>query len=604
MKAQKDDFDAAGFNPWNPGIQSELPSRLVPLSTIFRSENSFTSVAQATEFCDLTGLLLEDLTTFRPERLVVHELLIRVTANISVPDPEAARIDDLGINFRQIAQTIFNGYIQPRLPEICSLYSSLAQALSAATDAELSAVLPSRAPGTAPQQTGRGLFGFLGRSGRREKMLATSEESWESEERRLLEWRTAIEMSADPVRKAAGKALVRVISAVRAKHGGWWGNRAFLAQLALGLACNEYGSWVLGQFIEPHMNDACEREGYRLLSPQERPVIMNVKGASASGKSTMRPLQKRLAAALGVLWSDFALVSPDIWRKYLLDYSKLGSDYKYAGALTGHELAIVDQKLDRYMAHKATSGTIPHLLIDRFRFDSFAPDSDQAGSNLLTRFGHSIYMFFMITPPHETVERAWKRGLDVGRYKAVDDLLAHNVDAYSGMPTLFFTWALHPAKSVHYEFLDNDVLPGERPRTVAFGWYGEMNILNVKGMLAVDRYRKINVAATSPDQVYRCKEIMIASANTEFLKRCVRTISVVNFAEPDSGRIYACFEAGCLVWVDPGLLDRALEDEETRAGLRALAPDVGRNSLSSGSTRIVRTDRSHTLGHWGKALIS
>jgi hypothetical protein len=603
MPAKEGDHDAAGYGPWNPGIQSELPSRLVPLSTIFRPENSFTSAAQAAELRDLTELPLEDLATFRPERLAAHELLIRVTANISVQDPEAARIDDLGINFRRIAQTIFIGYIQPRLPEICSLYGSLKQTLSAATDAELSAVLPSRAPCPAPQRTGRGLLGFLGRPGRREKTPATSGEPWESEERRLQEWRAALDASGDPARKAAGRALARVISAVRAKHGGWWGDRALLAQLAVGLACNEYGSWALGQLIEPYMNEAREREGYRLLSPQERPVIMNVKGASASGKSTMRPLQRRLAAELGVRWSDFALVSPDIWRKYLLDYSELGGDHKYAGALTGRELTIIDQKLDRYMARKATSGGIPHLLIDRFRFDSFAPDSDEAGSNLLTRFGHSIYMFFMITPPHETVERAWKRGLEVGRYKAVDDLLAHNVEAYSGMPTLFFTWALHSAKSVHYEFLDNDVPPGERPRTVAFGWYGEMNILDVKGMLAVDRYRKIDVAATSPEQVYRRKEIMIASANTEFLTRCVRTISAVNFADPDSGRIYARFEAGQLAWVDSVILERALEDEETRAGLLALAPDAGRGSPRAGSTRVVRTDRSHTLGQWGKALV-
>ena len=81
-----------------------------------------------------------------------------------------------------------------------------------------------------------------------------------------------------------------------------------------------------------------------------------------------------------------------------------------------------------------------HLLIDRFRFDSFAPDSDEAGSNLLTRFGRIIYLFFMITPPASLVERAWNRGLDVGRYKAVDDTLAHGVEAYSGMPELFFTW--------------------------------------------------------------------------------------------------------------------------------------------------------------------
>jgi hypothetical protein len=104
-------------------------------------------------------------------------------------------------------------------------------------------------------------------------------------------------------------------------------------------------------------------------------------------------------------------------------------------------LQIVDKKLDRYMAMKAERGEMTHLLIDRFRFDSFAPDSDEAGSNLLTRFGHDVYLFFMITPPEALVERAWKRGLELGRYKAVDDTLAHGIDAYAGMPRLIFTWA-------------------------------------------------------------------------------------------------------------------------------------------------------------------
>ena len=126
---------------------------------------------------------------------------------------------------------------------------------------------------------------------------------------------------------------------------------------------------------------------------------MNTKGASASGKSTLRPLQKKLAAEIGVDWSQFALISPDIWRKQLLDYGALGAAYKYGGAFTADDVQIVDEKLDRYMARKAERGDMSHLLIDRFRFDSFAPDSNEAGSNLLTRFGHTVYLFFMITPP-------------------------------------------------------------------------------------------------------------------------------------------------------------------------------------------------------------
>jgi hypothetical protein len=309
----------------------------------------------------------------------------------------------------------------------------------------------------------------------------------------------------------------------------------------------------------------------------------------------MRPLQKRLADEIGVAWGDFALISPDIWRKRLLDYGSLGEAYKYAGSFTGQELRMIDQKLDRYMAAKAEAGGIPHLLIDRFRFDSFAPESDEAGSNLLTRFGRTVYLFFMITPPDATVERSWKRGLEVGRYKAVDDLLAHNVEAYAGMPELFFTWALGRGKTVHYEFLDNSVPAGERPKSAAFGADGELNVLDVKCMLDVARYAKIDVDATGPEEVYRDREAMAAENSTGFLAACARRLPALNFAERESGRIYLCIEAGRPAWVEPRALAAALEDPDSQAGILAVAP-TAREAPARRAEDVPPIERRGTLG--------
>ena len=121
-------------------------------------------------------------------------------------------------------------------------------------------------------------------------------------------------------------ALSRIATAITAARGRLPADKDLLAELAVTLVCNEHGSEVIGEAIDPFFQEAVSREGFRPLPPQERPVVMNVKGASASGKSTMRPLQKQLAARLGVSWADFALISPDIWRKYLLDYGSLGQD--------------------------------------------------------------------------------------------------------------------------------------------------------------------------------------------------------------------------------------------------------------------------------------
>lgn len=592
---------AAPEGPWNPGLQSQITQDLLPLSTLYRPENVLTTLHQARELADLTGLAAEDLVVFRAERLVVHELLARVTADFSVDDGQ--KTEDLGINFRRISGIILVRYIAPHMAEIRDAHDALRTQLFNTVAAMLDYGLQDDVP-AAPQPPG--FWSKLFRN--TATAAAPAEEAETSDLRAIRRWETRALAADDPLQRAACLALTRLAAAMHARHGRIWGDRGLITTVATDLAANDYGSEEIGRLIEPYVQQAAQAEGFRLLPAQAQPVVMNTKGASAAGKSTLRPLQRALAARIGVSWDDFALISPDIFRKFLLDYATLGSAYKYAGALSGHELQIVDHKLDRYMARKAARGAMSHLLIDRFRFDTFAPASDVAGSNLLTRFGNLVYLFFMITPPDATVERAWHRGLEVGRYKAVDDLLAHNIEAYTGMPEVFFTWALAGDKKVHYEFLDNSVLLGERPRTIAFGWNGEMNVLDVKGLLDVDRYRRINVDARTAQEVHPGASAMAPEHNTRFLAQCVSRLPAVNFADRDSGRIYLRTENGKMVWADPQILATALTDSETRAGIAAVAPQALQFSTTPASPRVLQDiigqDRIHTLGRWGDNIIS
>jgi hypothetical protein len=255
------------------------------------------------------------------------------------------------------------------------------------------------------------------------------------------------------------------------------------------------------------------------------------------------------------------------------------------------------------MARKYQRGDMSHLLIDRFRFDSFAPNSNEAGSNLLTRFGQTVYLFFVITPPESLVERAWNRGLQFGRYKAVGDTLAHSVEAYSGMPDLFFTWIRRTDKSVHFEFLDNSVRLGERPRTVAFGDNDTLNVLDVRSVLNIERFRRVNVAATSPELLYSDRSRLAPEQNIGFLQRCVELFREVNFAEQATGRIYLRIEAGKAVATDREALDRAAADADTRAGVRAVAPAaLADSSLTQRRGNLCDAGggaRAPTLGQWG-----
>src|ERR1700723_1948238 len=529
------------FGPWNPGIESQVPRELRPLATIFRAENVFTSIAAAGELHGLTGFNLSELVVFRPQRLALHELLVRITADFAVPD--GTRIADLGLNFREIARLLLSRYLEPAMDAITAAYRCASQ--------EANEVI--------------------------EPALSRLKRNWGPQE--IADFERLSVAADNGAAVAAYKSLARVLSALFTTQGAAWGTKDLIASMAAGFASNDFGSDCIGQTIAPLLQAAAREQGYKLLPRQEHPVVINTKGPSASGKSTLRPLQKKLAGEIGVQWSDFALISPDIWRKQLLDYASLGAAYKYAGAFTSDELQIVDQKLDRYMAAKNRRGEMSHLLIDRFRFDSFAPDSDEAGSNLLTRFGQTAYLFFMITPPELLVERAWKRGLEFGRFKAVDDTLAHAVEAYTGIPDVFFTWVRRSDKRIRFEFLDNTVRLGERPRTVAFGGDDTCNVLSVKGTLDIERYGRVDVDAASADLLYADRRLLGAEHNTGFLRRCVQGFRTINFADQATGRIYLRIESGVPVSMDGPAFRSAITDPDTLSGVRAVAPGALRGEV-------------------------
>lgn len=581
---------ASPDGPWNPGLSSQLTPELWRQCTIFRPENVLTSYEQAVELRDATGLPLPQLVVWRPQRLVLHEVLARVIADYEVPDPEGAAVRSLGINFRKMTRAI-QKRLAPNAGVLVGDYQVARDAIARIVTDELAAAF-GRAPAVQPTASPRQKWGWL----RRTRAPAAIDESPLREDRLIDIWQARAR--TDSVAFAAYGALIRVVSAVRSQHGALWGSPEVLGPLITGLACNAYGAEVIADRAGPLIAEAAAAEGFRPLPTQDRSIAFSTKGASAAGKSTMRPLLRSLAARLGASWGDFALISPDIFRRDLLDIDSLGSQYKYFGTFTSHELEVVDRKLDRHLARRTVAGTTPHVLIDRFRFDSFAPNSEEQ-RQLFARLGthRLVYYVFMITPPELTVDRAWKRGLELGRYKPLDDLLAHNVEAYAGMQAFFLARALHPdSGNQHYEFVDNDVPKGEVPLTVAFGSRGEFNILDARRLLDMVRYCRINVDARGPEELYADAQALAVQDNLGFLATCVRAFPVLNVAHRVTGRLYVRFERGRLAWSDPDAVD-ALADAQTREALRELAPSLER--AAGQAPRYLDGSGSVTLGRWG-----
>ena len=101
---------------WNPGLNSQIPSALLPLVTLYRDENSSVSYAQAKELSQFCGLKPKQLNCFRTERLIIHDLLVRVTSDLSVPD--GPNYEDLGINLRSMVAVIHKQHIAAHIPAL------------------------------------------------------------------------------------------------------------------------------------------------------------------------------------------------------------------------------------------------------------------------------------------------------------------------------------------------------------------------------------------------------------------------------------------------------------------------------------------------------
>ena len=576
MPPYDDEHDA-----WNPGLTSALPRALLPSVTLYRPGNASTRYKDAKEAADFCGMKPQELSALTARRLAMHEVLIRVTADLYVSDGPA--YEALGLNLRGMAGQILHTHIMPEMgaiePEFAALRTRVEAALAARLDCDVF---------THTQLSHQPTGWWARRWGVKKKIPAQTEPP---EFAALARWQAMRAQTTCPFERACLKALHTIVSGILGQHGALMADKALVIRLAANLVCNSYGSREIGALITPIFLRAVQTEGYRLLPFQKEPFVMNVKGASGAGKSTIRPLQRELAERMGIRWEDFALVSPDYWRKFLLDYGSMGKDYKYAAMLTGQELEIIDKKLDLYMEEKARRAEMPHLLIDRFRFDSFTPSTTHPQEGrLLSRFGHTVFMFFIITPPTETVERAWKRGLATGRYKAVDDLLYHNIEAYTGMPQLFLSWVNRKPQKVHFEFLDNNVPYGSRPRTVAFGWNGEITVLDPACMRRLTGYRHINVNATRADDVYQKP----TAPQEDILIKFSENIQNMRFVDPDTRQLSAAIKDGVCVYERDGFL--------AQNGLRALTAVAANNDSSAANLSAdLVAEQKYTVGAWSSA---
>jgi hypothetical protein len=380
----------------------------------------------------------------------------------------------------------------------------------------------------------------------------------------------------DELPAAVYRSLYRVLGSIATSRGFIGNDPEYLKNICVRHACNYLGSREIGRKVGALVDEAIAAEGYERIADAEIPILISLKGASAAGKSSLRPMLSEMMTELGFEEHGYGTISPDIWRRMLLDYDALGESYKYAGRFTSHEVNIIDTKLDHYIRAKAEHRhSIPHLMVDRFRFDSFASEKiTRVLHKTYVRYIDTMYMYFVVTPPEATVERGWERGLVRGRYKAVEDFLGHCIEAYAGMPKLLFKWLASEKPRYFFEFLDNSVAKGVYPELIARGTQRKMQIYRPRSLIDIERFQRINVLATNPQQVAAAPEQLTVANNLGFLRQCITKIKLIEFIDENSDTSFLTIRSGSFEISDPELFRQNLVDETLHEIVELLAPDL------------------------------
>ena len=549
-------LDDQQYSAWNPGLSATLPKELCALETIFQAPNVYTSYDEVQELASLTGLKPEHLVGFTAWRLVTHELIVRVGANIHIP--EAEHEEDLGINFRRISNAILDQHIAPMYDHIEAEFQALGAAVKVQVDRLL---LEEAMPNPKPIEVETKRLWPWSKKPAPKKALLSGEEIQFKAINQLKKTGLA---HTDPLIKAVYKSSYQILGSVASTRGLLGNDRNFMSRIICRHALNNYGSFMVGKLIEPAIDAAVAANGYQLLHRVEKPVIISLKGASAAGKSTLRPLLQQTMGQRGIESSLYGIISPDIWRRQLLEYESLGDHYKYSGRFTSNEVNIIDSKLDRYIRRTGQQNqTIPNILVDRFRFDSFSTEQvQQVLHGTYAKYAHIMYMYFVITPPEETVERGWLRGQQRGRYKSVEDFLGHSVEAYQGIPKLIFKWLAHTRPRYEFTFFDNTVPKGQFPATSASGNQKGMSVFDPMVFINIERYQKINIHAQSIDEVYPTDERMAVSNNMAFFNQCLRRFPNVSFSLGPDQPAYLHIKQKTFTLVDQTCLAQQRKDPQ------------------------------------------
>ena len=152
-------------------------------------------------------------------------------------------------------------------------------------------------------------------------------------------------------------------------------------------------------------------------------------------------------------------------------------------------------------------------------------------------------------------------------------------------------------------FLDNSVEQGMQPRTVAFGRNGGLTILDIERLMDIDKFRRINVDATHPDDVYIQEKNPSPQDNMQFLGQCIQRLDQVEIANFETGAVCARIKKQSTTEFDQREFEKTISNQPLRSALTQLIQASKAQSAGIAPPKAIEQKGEYTLGQWKSGAV-
>jgi hypothetical protein len=101
-----------------------------------------------------------------------------------------------------------------------------------------------------------------------------------------------------------------------------------------------------------------------------------------------------------------------------------------------------------------------------------------------------------------------------------------------------------------------------------------MQIFRPRSLIDIERFQRINVLATCPEQVAAAPELQTVAKNLGFLRQCISRFKLIEFVDEKTDLSYLTIRSGSFEISDPETFRHNLADETLHEIVELLAPDL------------------------------